>query len=56
MKEIPPAIRIWGMPIVLGILSTTGLLAALFSDGIGDVISWITLGIPLVVIARYLRL
>jgi hypothetical protein len=41
---------LWGWPIVLGVLTTVGLISALFSDGgAGDVLAWITLGIPVVI-------
>ncbi|MDM0044796.1 hypothetical protein QTH91_09905 [Variovorax dokdonensis] len=40
----------WGWPIVLGVLTAIGLISALFSDGgFGDVLAWITLGIPVLV-------
>ncbi|MCZ8251273.1 MAG: hypothetical protein O9318_02265 [Hylemonella sp.] len=38
---------IWGWPIVLGVLTTIGLVSALFSDGgLGDMLAGICLGIP----------
>ena len=41
--------RLWGWPIVLGVLTTLGLVSALFSDGgAGDVVAWVALGIPVV--------
>jgi hypothetical protein len=40
----------WGWPIVLGLLTTLGLVSALFSDGgFGDIVAWIALGVPVVV-------
>lgn len=41
----------WLMPIVLFVLSIFGLLSALLGDDVWDVLSWLTLGIPLVIIA-----
>ncbi len=39
--------RLWGWPIVLGLLTSVGLVSALFSDGgMGDMLAWLTLGIP----------
>lgn len=38
----------WRAPIVLGVLTASGLLSALASDGMGDVWAWITLAAPLV--------
>ncbi|MEJ1167528.1 hypothetical protein [Variovorax sp. CCNWLW235] len=46
--------RMWGWPIVLGVLTSIGLISALFSDGgLGDVLAWFALGIPVVVCAWY---
>jgi len=38
---------------VLAIASCVGLISALVGDGIWDVLSWIALGLPLVVIAIF---
>ncbi|MEZ2295820.1 hypothetical protein [Variovorax sp. RCC_210] len=46
--------RMWGWPIVLGLLTIFGLVSALFSDGgLGDILAWITLGIPVIVCAWF---
>lgn len=46
--------RMWGWPIVLGVLTSIGLISALFSDGgLGDMLAWFALGIPVVVCAWY---
>ncbi|RSZ45667.1 MULTISPECIES: hypothetical protein [unclassified Variovorax] len=46
--------RMWGWPITLGLLTVFGLISALFSDGgLGDVLAWFALGIPVVVCAWY---
>ncbi|HVY07655.1 MAG TPA: hypothetical protein VHB46_16895 [Burkholderiales bacterium] len=45
--------KIWGWPIVLGLLSAAGLMSALLGDGVWDALSWFTLGAPLAVIAFY---
>ena len=46
--------RMWGWPIALGLLTTIGLISALFSDGgFGDVLAWFALGVPVVVCAWY---
>jgi hypothetical protein len=42
----PSFVRLWGMPIVLAILTAVGLIAALLGDGVLDVVSAIALGIP----------
>lgn len=44
--------RILGVPALLGGLSAVGLLSALLGDGIWDVLSWLTLAIPLMVIIQ----
>ena len=42
--------QLWGWPIVMGVLTTIGLISALFSDGgLGDAVAWIALGIPVAV-------
>lgn len=41
----------WLMPALLFVLSIFGLLSALIGDAAWDVLSWISLGIPLAIIA-----
>jgi hypothetical protein len=41
-------LSLWGWPVVLGLLTLSGLLSALASDDVGDVWSWIALGAPIV--------
>lgn len=41
--------RLWGMPIVLGVLTCIGLLSALLGDGIWDALSAVTLAGPVLV-------
>lgn len=38
--------RLWGWPLLLGLLTASGLFTALVSDHWGDVWSWVALGIP----------
>jgi len=40
----------FGAPIVVGVVSTVGLLAALVGDGLYDGLSWLGLGIPVAII------
>lgn len=51
--------RVWGMPVVLGLLSAIGLVAALLAEGLGDLLSWTALAVPttvsLVIGTRVLR-
>jgi hypothetical protein len=50
VKSRRPRVRIWPAPIVIGVLSMIGLIAALLSDQSGDVLAWITLAVPLAVV------
>lgn len=52
-KEAPSFRQLWAWPIALGVLTLTGLLSALISDGWGDVWSWIALGIPVATITWF---
>ncbi|AKV04180.1 hypothetical protein AKJ09_10843 [Labilithrix luteola] len=46
--------RVWGMPIVLTVLSLVGLVTGLLADGAADVVSWIGLGVPAAVATWHL--
>ena len=46
----PKAGSTWGVPAALALASLVGLLAALLGDGAWDVLSWLALGAPVVVI------
>jgi hypothetical protein len=39
------------MPAVLGVVTAAGLVSALIEDGAFDAMSWVLLGLPLLVIA-----
>lgn len=41
--------KVWATPLVIGVLSLVGLLAALTGDGVWDLVSWVTLGLPVLV-------
>ncbi|MFR0690379.1 hypothetical protein ACLUTX_13345 [Enterobacterales bacterium AE_CKDN230030158-1A_HGKHYDSX7] len=41
---------IFRWPLALAALSTFGLLSALLGDGVFDVLSWISLGVPLLLL------
>ena len=47
--------RTFTVPIVLGVLSAVGLVAALVGDDVWDWLSWATLAIPLAVIAYFIK-
>lgn len=48
-----PALTLWGWPVALGLLSASGLVSALVSDGWGDVWAWVALGLPVAVMAWF---
>jgi hypothetical protein len=41
--------QIFAVPLLLGILTTVGLVTALIGDGIWDALSWLTLAVPIAV-------
>jgi hypothetical protein len=47
------ALRVFAVPILLGLLSVVGLLSALLGDDIWDALSWFALGVPCAVIAWF---
>ncbi|PJI96951.1 hypothetical protein CLU85_1708 [Acidovorax sp. 69] len=44
---------LWGGPILMAVLTTTGLATALVSDTWGDWWSWVGLGVPVAVMGWY---
>ncbi|MEO6285497.1 MAG: hypothetical protein ABIN80_15210 [Dyadobacter sp.] len=46
--------KVWSNPIIIGICSGVGLLAALTGNGIWNVTSWLTLGLPVVITVWFL--
>lgn len=52
MRKNNLSLRLWGKPLLIALLSITGLIAALVGDGYWDVYSWIALGIPVIVVIR----
>jgi hypothetical protein len=48
-----PLLRVFAIPILLGVLSIVGLLSALLGDDAWDILSWLALGVPCVVIGWY---
>lgn len=44
---------LWGGPILMGVLTTTGLITALVSDTWGDWWSWVALGVPVAVMGWF---
>ncbi|WP_332823309.1 hypothetical protein [Stutzerimonas kunmingensis] len=41
--------RIWLWPVLIGVLSTLGLIAGLVSEGTGDWLSWLALAAPVAI-------
>lgn len=41
--------RLWGMPLLIAMLSLAGLLMALIGNGYWDLLSWGALGTPVLV-------
>ncbi|CAN5206686.1 hypothetical protein BH10PSE17_BH10PSE17_08710 [soil metagenome] len=39
----------WGAPIAIAVVTLVGLVTALLGDGLFDAMSWIGLGIPVIV-------
>lgn len=44
---------LWRGPVLLAVLSLFGLLSALLADGLWDTLSWLALGVPVLVCAWY---
>ncbi|BBH47002.1 hypothetical protein [Pseudomonas sp. KU43P] len=42
--------RIFRWPLLIGLLAALGLLSALLGDGVYDVVSWLALGLPLMIV------
>lgn len=49
----PVLLKLWAWPVVLALLSASGLVSALVSDGWGDAWSWFALGLPVAVMAWF---
>lgn len=45
--------RMWGVPILIGIVTAIGLIAALLGDDVWDALSAVALAIPVVVAGWY---
>jgi hypothetical protein len=48
-----PFMKLWAMPILLGLLTVIGLVSALLGDGIWDIVSAFALGMPVLAGLRY---
>lgn len=45
--------QIFAVPLLLALLSIAGLASALFGDDLWDAVSWLTLGVPLLIGAYF---
>nr|WP_294875523.1 hypothetical protein [uncultured Pedobacter sp.] len=45
--------KVWGIPILLGVITIIGLLSAIMGVGVWHIVSWIALSIPVYVMFRY---
>jgi hypothetical protein len=54
MNRLQTPVQIWGIPLILGVVSAIGLISALLGNGVWDILSWVMLGLPCAVIAWYL--
>ena len=45
--------QVFAAPLAIAVLSTVGLISALVGDNLWDVLSWLTLAIPVAVILYY---
>ena len=47
-------VQIFAMPLVIGLLSTIGLVSALVGDEVWDALSWATLALPIVLYGYFI--
>jgi len=45
--------KVWGIPILLAVITIAGLLFAIMGLGIWHIFSWIALSIPVYVMVKY---
>lgn len=45
--------QVFGAPLAIALLSAIGLVSALLGDDVWDVLSWLTLTVPVVVVLWY---
>ncbi len=46
--------QIFAVPLVIAIVSTVGLISALVGDGWWDAVSWVALGLPVLLYVLYI--
>lgn len=45
--------KVWQIPLLLSVLSLIELISALTGEGFWDLLSWLTLGIPMLIIVFF---
>lgn len=50
-----PFRQVWGMPILVTVVSSIALIVGLLADGLADVIAWLGAGLPIVLAAWHFR-
>lgn len=57
MSHEPKSIffKLWGMPILIALITLAGLISAILGTGIWHYISWITLSYPLYIMVKHGR-
>ncbi|MNJ78046.1 hypothetical protein D3C77_756890 [compost metagenome] len=53
MKAHTHFLKVWSVPVLLGLLTIFGLLAALLGTGVWHGLAWLSLAVPVLVGARY---
>jgi hypothetical protein len=46
-------LKLWGMPILMSMMSITGLIAAILGTGFWHALSWLLLSYPLYIMLLY---
>lgn len=49
------ALKLWGMPVLIALITLAGLIAAILGTGIWHYISWIALSYPLYIMVKHGR-
>lgn len=49
------ALKLWGMPVLIALITLAGLIFAILGTGIWHYISWITLSYPLYMMIKHGR-
>ncbi|QHT71536.1 hypothetical protein GXP67_35180 [Rhodocytophaga rosea] len=45
--------KVWGMPILLALITLAGLIFAILGTGIWHILSWVSLFVPIYIMCRY---